>query len=352
MFLYVANNHKEIIPIWLSKDKDIIKKLRDYKYNAYYMYGFKGMYYNLRAKYLFSDSYFDSVNFWCCGGATKIQLWHGTPIKKIEHDAKNLIWYKPINRLIYLYFAPWTSIKYDYIISAADFFIDNIISAFHIKKENILVTGYPRNDVIFNHLNGENLTDIDTYDKLTNLKSNSNSKLILYMPTFRDNEYLSNRYNLNIIDFEELNNFLNKTNSYFIFKLHPIIKINLKDNYDRIIISPSGFDIYPILSHIDILITDYSSVYFDFLLVNKPIIFFPYDLEKYQKDDRELYFNYDEFTPGPKVFTFKELLNWIDYFIKGNDKFVPLRKKIMNLSFKYLDGGASEKIYDFVCSLN
>lgn len=352
MFLYVSNNHKkEITSVWISKDKDIIKRLKERNYNACYMYGLKGIYYNLMAKYIFSDSYFDSVNFWCCGGAVKVQLWHGTPIKKIEHDAKNLFWHK--NKFIYMYFIPWLFTKYDYIICSSDFFVDNFVSAFRVKKENILITGFPRNDIMFDSTSREHL-EYDAYGTYDRLKSfNKDAKVILYMPTFRDDEISSKDYNINkIIDFEKLNNFLNRTNTYFIMKLHPLITVKLEDNYDRIVIPPSNFDVYPILNKVDILITDYSSVYFDFLLTGKPIIFYPYDLEKYTKDGRGLYIDYNEFTPGPKVFTFEELLEWMASFIRGEDEFVHARRRVMDLSFKYIDGKSSERIYNIIYNLS
>lgn len=68
-------------------------------------------------------------------------------------------------------------------------------------------------------------------------------------------------------------------------------------------------DPYPILDKVDILVTDYSSIYFDFLLKDKPIIFFDYDYEEYISESRKLYFNYDEFTPGKRVKTMYELMN-------------------------------------------
>lgn len=357
LFLYVANNHKtEIKSIWISKDKNIVRKLRHDKYNAYYAYDLKGIYYNLRAKYIFSDHYFDSVNFWCCGRATKIQLWHGAEFKKIEYDAKNLPWNKPLIRLLYYFVVPWAIAKNDYIISASDMFIDIYTSAFRIKKERIIVTGLPRNDIIFyNNIRGYGIPDISTYDKIAKIKSNNSTvKFILYLPTFRglpirdSNSDNSNGF-INF-DFDKLDHFLDKVNGFFIIKLHPIIEIDLKrfNQWNRIIFLPSSIDIFPLLNQVDILITDYSSIYYDFLLINRPIIFFPYDLKDYIEKDRGFYFDYGEFTPGPKAFTFVELLYWINYFINNNDDFVDIRKKIKDKCFKYKDGESSYRIYNFI----
>lgn len=347
LYLYISKNKKNIDPIWISKDRSIIKKLRHDKYKAYYAYEPMGIYYNLRARYIFTDSYLYSVNFWCCGGAVIVQLWHGIPLKKIEYDT-NLPWYNNIFiKYLFFYMRPWLYKRYDYIISSSNYFVDIFASAFHTKRENIIVTGYPRNDLIFNYINGSDLPDEDIYDMLIKIKR----KLIFYVPTFRDTSYnADNKFN-NIIDVNILNEYLKQKDIFFIVKLHPIVNIRPKCDHDRIIFLPNNFDIYPILRYIDILITDYSSIYFDFLLTNKPIIFYPYDIEQYLKIDREMYFDYGEFTPGPKVFNFEDLLCCIDIFIEGSDEFVESRKRIRDIVFKYNDGESSQRIYDFMVKL-
>lgn len=354
MFLYVANNHKEVTPIWLSKNKEIIQKLKEENYNAYNMYGLKGIYYNLRAKYIISDSDFYSVNFWCCGGGTKIQLHHALALKNMGKNDKKLPWRKPLGKLIYRYFNPWLFAKNDYVICTSDFFIDIFASTFGVENEKIFVAGFSRNDAIFQHIKGENLIDVDTFEKMNKLRlSNPNSKVILYMPTYRDKEVYAKKSTDfgKIFNFVELYKFLEEINGYFIIKPHPDMIFNL-EKQERILFLPRSFDVYPFLSQIDILITDYSSVYFDFLMTYKPIIFYPYDLDEYVKESRGLLLNYEDFTPGPKAFTFKELLYWIGYFVKGNDEFLSKRKNIMNISFNYIDGNSSERIFDFISNLD
>lgn len=352
LFLYVANNHKDgIRPIWISKDKNIIRKLRDNNYDAYYAYEIKGIYYNLRAKYIISDSYFNSVNFWCCGGSIKVQLRHGFHTKKIEHDAKNLPWNKPFFRLLYHFVAPWMLIKNNYIFSLSDIDADISVSAFQTKKEKIIITGYPRNDIMFNKILGYDILDKYIYNNITNIKRND-AKLFLYMPTFRDSKDKED-IDLKNIDLDKMNSYLGEINGFFLVKFHPVIKINVEkyDQWSRIIFLPSGLDIYPLLNQIDILITDYSSIYIDFLIVDKPIIFYQYDIEDYVKNDRELYFDYGEFYPGPKASTFVDLLYWINYLSKNNDDFIGERKKIRDICFKYNDGYSSRRIYDFIKKL-
>ena len=349
LFLYVANNHKEDIkPIWISKDKKIISELRRNNYLAFHAYELRGIYYNLIGKYIFSDSYFDAVNYWCCGGAIKVQLWHGFMLKRIENDAQNLPWHKPFYRLFYIFLGPWIIAKNDYVLSSSDMVTDIFSSAFSVKKENIILAGLPRNDIIFKSIYGYDLLDKHIFDDITQLKlKDQKTKLILYMPTFRDSES-KNSVNMNM-DLEKLNNFLENINGFMLMKFHPAIKIYQDYNKNnRIIYLPGSLDIYPLLNKIDFLITDYSSIYIDFLMTGKPIIFYPYDLKNYLEKDRDLYFDYNEFTPGPKAFTFSELLDWINYFINNKDEFIDSRKKIQEKCFKYSDDKSSYRVFNFI----
>ena len=78
-------------------------------------------------------------------------------------------------------------------------------------------------------------------------------------------------------------------------------------NHPSFLNLPADTDIYSYLDLIDIVITDYSSIGFDFLLWDRPVIFFPYDLDYYKNHDRKLIFDYEKFTPGPKVYTIEDL---------------------------------------------
>src|SRR5208283_2067110 len=96
-----------------------------------------------------------------------------------------------------------------------------------------------------------------------------------------------------------------------------------------------GCDIYEVLHLCDILITDYSSIFFDFLKFNKPIIFYPYDFLEYQKLDRCFYFDYKQFVPGPIVYSFDEMLKLISRILSnGLDGYQGKRKKLEEISFQ------------------
>jgi CDP-glycerol glycerophosphotransferase (TagB/SpsB family) len=111
-------------------------------------------------------------------------------------------------------------------------------------------------------------------------------------------------------------------------------------------------DIYTIINQFDILITDYSSIYFDFLLADKPIIFAPFDYEEYITKDRELYYNYNEVTPGPKCRNWDEVLDWIVKFKENPKLFKEEREKIKKMFHKYQDGKNCERVFNEILNLD
>ena len=107
-------------------------------------------------------------------------------------------------------------------------------------------------------------------------------------------------------------------------------------------------DINRILHYIDVLITDYSSVFYDFLILDRPVLFAPFDLEEYQKIDRELYEDYTNATPGPICQNWNEIQIQLEKYFSFQDTYQTERKEIFNQYFKYSDNHNSERIVDTV----
>lgn len=357
-FLYVLKNKKDKIkPIWISERKDIVKELKQKGLNVYYKISLKGAYYALRAEYFIFDGSSSEINFWLSGGAKKIMLWHDIPLKKIGGDAKTGKYayfhhLKGLKRFIYRLLVPWVFEKKDLIITTSSFFQELFMRLHSLDNQKVVITGFPRNDIFFKQFEYPDLDlNISIVRKIKEFKNEKkDGKVIFYLPTFRDtgNDPLTEAG----FNFDKLREFLIKNNSIFIAKPHIWTNTNKKFfqkfNSKEIIILPNEVDVYPALSLADILITDYSSVYSDFLLLDKPIIFFPYDYQKYTKRDRELYFDYEEFTAGPKVYNFEQLLECLESCVKGEDEFKEKRKKIREFFFKYIDGNSSERIFQII----
>ncbi len=156
------------------------------------------------------------------------------------------------------------------------------------------------------------------------------------MPTFRESETLFFE-NFDKNDFQK---FLAENTLLFCIKLHPKSKLNEEFKNiqsENIMLINKDADSYVFLKLADVLITDYSSIYFDYLLLDRPIIFFAYDLKEYLNDSRKMYFDYDEFTPGEKVWDYQGLKNSIAKIIENNgdyqNRYSDFRKKIRKKVF-------------------
>ena len=148
------------------------------------------------------------------------------------------------------------------------------------------------------------------------------------------------------IDFDMLNEAMLQTNSLFLFKLHPAVRHH-KDytNYESILFLDSNMDVYSILPFTTTLITDYSSIYYDYLLMNnKDIILFPFDYEEYITNSKSLAFDFDKYTPGVRAYDFKDLIHIIGNNVKLE---VLSRDNILRLFWgdNYLDKSYNEILY-------
>ncbi len=134
------------------------------------------------------------------------------------------------------------------------------------------------------------------------------------------------------------------------FVLHPLARKGLDDLPKRVIEYHSDRDIYPLLSYVDMLITD-SSIYFDFLHLDRPILFYPYNLERYLRDDRGMYVNYRDMTPELICRDFDCLLNELDQAMSSAaDSYRQERRRIKVLAFANCDGTTIKRLWSAVSS--
>ena len=164
------------------------------------------------------------------------------------------------------------------------------------------------------------------------------------MPTYRDKKNIN--YPLNIDSKEKflgLINYFKQNGIIFLNKLHFTEEKEIySDNY-FINLDPT-LDIYPILKYIDILITDYSSVYADFLFMDKPIIFYPYDIKYYKTKDKGFLLEYEKFITGDIALDIESLIKYIDINLKI-DKYESKRNTIKNI---YFGENTQETMLDFI----
>ena len=325
LYKYI-NNISGLRNIWITKNIDIYEKLKADGYEVYMNNSLKGIYHQLTTSKYFTRTGKSDVSYYLLSGAEHIELWHGIPLKKIMYDDKisndhNLMEEKKLHRRI----INWPENHKMKVVSTSDKITEIYEGAFNVNKYKILQLGQPRNDVFFD----ENLEDKDFPLEY------KNNKTILYMPTHRKEGRI--KFDIDeILDLKEINELCKKNNVLFLIKkhyYHSNEKINLDDFSNVKDITNEDYDSQMLLKYTDILITDYSSCYIDYLLLDRPIIFYNFDYDDYLKTDREMYFDYEYVTPGNKVKTYKELEKEIIYLLSNNDLYLEQRKKIRNLFY-------------------
>ena len=348
----VRTNETEIDFSFLTEDKQTFELLKEKNLPVCFYPDFKTAYRLLRTGIAItadnpSDAHIIKQHF--LFGAKKIQLWHGVGFKTIEFTMPEIIEnMKSIKHRIN-YFLKCRFPKYDILNSTSAFYTENVFKPAFLPKE-IFEGGYPRKDVMFREPDKLDLieTDIENYNKIIEYK-NQGYKTILYAPTFRDsrNDPISD----GVINLEEWSQYGEKNKIIFILKFHPTPNTNYTEfnKLKNIIIYNNTKDIYPALRNIDLMVTDYSSIYMDYLLINKPVLFFPYDYEKYISKDRNIQFDYNWITPGSKCYNQDELFQEIENVLINNvDDYKEKREEIKNMAFKDPDGNSSKRIWDFI----
>ena len=351
LFLYCSFK-KEINSYWITKNKALVESLRKDGLKSYYKYSIMGIWLSIYSKVYIYDSRTSCINHWASAGAFKVNLWHGSPLKTIDRDIKvknnafylgNHSW--EMKRYLVRMIMPEWFVVSDLMIATSEKVKGYFNSAFGCKK--IVITGYPRNDII---------TNSTLYAKYlifehNIIKSIKTEKTILYAPTFRD----TNRFDRKTpIEWRDLNNLLKKNDTTFLIKLHRFdYSLAIKENFSNIKVLNNESDIYPLFPKVDLLITDYSSIFFDFLLTDKPVLFYPYDKDDYLTKDRSMYDEYNSVTPGHKAYNFKDLYGKLELFfkdpntLKESDLDYNVIKKMYN---KYNDSDASKRSYQFIAS--
>ena len=320
--------------------------------NVKYMYTISSIFSILRAKTVVLDcDYTDFLGIFLNPLTQNIiQTGHGVP--NMKHGFSNI--YLSRERAFKY---SWEGHSYSAMLSTSDL-VSYIFSArWRMDNRKIHITGYPRNDILYCKQEKNKLYDLleKTYNKLPLF-----NKVILYAPTWRDCDRRKNDsfekattrfFPFDDFDLDELHIFLEKYSSILLLRGHPCNYrfCSLEYHSNRIVrFNPDICDdVQPFLPFADILVTDYSSIYTDFLLCNKPIIFIPHalvDIDSFPLD-------YNVFTPGYKVKNQKEFLSALKTYLEDSKRHQEERRTIKKLLFKYDDSNSCERVHKLILKL-
>ncbi|MDR0913153.1 MAG: CDP-glycerol glycerophosphotransferase family protein [Methanobrevibacter sp.] len=276
-----------------------------------------------------------------------IQTWHGTPLKKLGLDMEMVNMGTQTNIEEYKHLFEENSKHWDVLLSQNPYSSKIFKRAFNFNGK-MLEIAYPRNDIL---TTGNSEEFIEELKNSLNLPKNK--KIILYAPTWRDNEFYKNGdYKfVTEIDFKLLEKEL--SDEYcIIVKYHYLIKEkeNWEDFNNFVFVANDLTDIQLLYLASDILLTDYSSVMFDYSILKRPIIFYTYDLENYKENIRDFYFNMENNVPGPLIKDNNDLINYFKnfnedaYFNEFGDKY----QEFIDKFIPWDDGNSSKMLVDFM----
>lgn len=281
-----------------------------------------------------------------------IQLWHGIPLKSMGllDNTYSQDWIKNDKYV----FDNLTN-----IISTSEFYKTLLNSTIGQPSNKYILTGYPRNDFLLEN------KPLNLKYKFKDL--DENNKSIFYVPTFKKgyagrcegNSRDENFFGLDKFNIEEFSKFLQENRYNLFLKLHPfeeqyykeeLKKKNIKNIYfiDSEFLNKNGTDLYKWLGNSDMLITDYSSVYFDYLLTEKPILFINPDEDEYRKVRGFLLEPYKFWTPGPKVQAQVQLEQEIKKLLDNKNYYLNERLNMLNIFHTFKDQNSCERVWNFI----
>lgn len=300
LFEYVKENLPEITPLFVINDPELRNSLSS-KYGKQYFIeteSIQGIRQALSAGVWFTSAGLPAYGTGLHKKRLIINLWHGVPLKKIALLDPNL------KKAARIYFKKIFSENYTCILTTSHELIPLMARSFAVSEDKIKVWGQPRNDGLFQkndcrEILGQLFPDLPEY-----------TKTVLYAPTFRDYGQVQ-LFPFKDFDQKQLEAFLDEKNMLLFIRTHVAEQGSAAPYLGkriRFLGNEQAEDVTGILNIFDCLITDYSSIYIDYLLTDKPMIFLPYDRQQYL-DGRGMNFDYDDVTPGPKPETFNDFLN-------------------------------------------
>ncbi|RHR51894.1 glycosyltransferase [Clostridium sp. AF18-27] len=357
---YINENHSDISVIWLTKDSEVLERLRGEGKPVCRLNSLKGIAAMARAQVAITDHFVmsDYSSIYGFNFKTKVvQLWHGVGFKAMGNgklvlntDVKGVRYSNDIlpsaednilkriqKDILFFLKAPVRELfeRYFMLVCPGQERIEMIGNTWNIPPSSYFLAGHPRNINLYS-------TEIPK------------EKLILYAPTYRFNDHKEkDMIDLCLESLPKIQACMEKNNSYFIIRLHPHTWRNYSprilhhiQSFNRIQYDTEK-DIYSMLHKYSVVITDYSSIALDFAMINRPVIFYTFDYEWFCKHEAGFNLDFQANIPGPQTYSWDETLHRVQEYVEDPKKDSDLRKKRCAYFFDEASNGPdnSERIY-------
>lgn len=350
MYEYVLKEMPYIKAMWLTRNIEVYHRLKEEGKPVELLSSFKGKMFSLTSKVAFITVEREEVNGIYLNGAKIVWLYHGMPMKYIMNDESRFL-EKPSEgktairkKILKILFPYLTNYNVGSVIATSEFFRPFLETAFKVDANKVWCDGYPRNDELFSS---------ETEELIKKYRSRfPSSKFIIHMPTHRIHGMNGEPYNpfegygFNQNSFIET---IEKGDYVYFYKGHFYDSKNRFElKHERFVrITDNDFDVlYRLVKDMDVLITDYSSIYFDYLLLQRPIILTPFDYEEYVSNERPLYYDYNDNIVANRVSDWNELLMML-----LENTYVQPEIKLINKYHLNIDGFSCKRIAEHIENL-
>lgn len=338
IYEYMVVNYPDYKMYW-SADRKNIRQFKQSDVRVIRRFSIKWLFLMNRAKYWVTNS---RLPLWIPKPRKTIylQTWHGTPLKRLAADMDEVHMPGTDTEQYKQNFTKEAQ-KWDYLISPNAYSSEIFKRAFRFDK-TMIESGYPRNDFLINANDAATIAEIKRKCQLP-----ADKKIILYAPTWRDNHFYGRgKYKFDIqMDLDQMKNELGD-DYIIVLRLHYLIAENIDlSAYEGFVYDFSVHeDIRELYLIADLLITDYSSVFFDYANLKRPMLFYVHDIDDYRDNLRGFYFDFETKAPGPLVKTTEEIIQEIhkieQHGFKPSEVTEAFYKKFCYLE----DGNASERV--------
>ncbi|MFD1513764.1 CDP-glycerol glycerophosphotransferase family protein [Halomarina rubra] len=282
-----ADERPDVRAIWLSRDAETVAAVRARGFEAYHRRSLRGRWHALRAGVVVVTHGVRDVSLSLTGGAFVANCWHGLPLKTVGFDAELAERPWPVRRA-----HRFLAGRLDFVLSPSPVAVHEMATGLGVPHGRVRVAPYPRYDAL---VGGAGAASGDEATPKLPARI-ADRTVVFYLPTFRDvGADVADR-----VDVAALDGLLDGHDAHLVVKPHPYETLTLPEELDRVSALDEATDLTALLREADVLVTDYSSVFVDFLLLDRPQVFYAPDLDAYRAE-RGFYYDYETMVPGPVV---------------------------------------------------